>query len=340
MTAPGKAPAKALVTGGTGFIGGWIARALVEAGWEVRCLARPSSPRAHLGDLSLEFAEGDLRDPASLRRAAEGCQALFHAAGYYALWSAEPETFQRSNVEGTRSVLEAARGAGVGRVVYVSSVACLGEAPPGGLADEDTPATPEDLCGDYKRSKFQAEQIALAAAAAGQEVVIVNPSSVIGPGDLRPTPTGQIIVDFLRGRMPAYLDTGLNFVDVRDVAQGARLAYERGVPGRRYIIGNARGNKSLREFLSLVGEVAGRRAPRLKAPYALAYLAGAASTALAELTGRPPAVPLVGVQMARHRMFFDPGRAIRELGLPQTPLRETVADAVGWFRARGMVPPA
>ncbi|RMG10112.1 MAG: NAD-dependent epimerase/dehydratase family protein [Planctomycetota bacterium] len=324
---------EALVTGGTGFIGSHIVRALRGEGWAVRCLVRSSSPREQLADLEVRFVDGDVRDLASLREASRGCDAVFHAAAYYALWSRDDEAFTSINVEGTRKVLEAARSEGVRRVVYTSSVSCIGEAPPGGLADEDTPCTPEDLCGAYKRTKYEAERVALAAAADGQEVVVVNPASVIGPGDVKPTPTGKIIVDFMEGRMPFYLDTGLNFVDVRDVAQGHLLAYERGRSGRRYILGNREGNKSLREFLAVLGEVCGRRPPRFKIPYGVAWMAGAVSTFVADtITHRPPGVPLNGVRMARHRMFFDPSRAVRELGLPQTPLRTTLEDAVAWFR--------
>lgn len=327
---------EALVTGATGFIGSHLAQALREAGFGVRCLARTTSSRPELEGVS--WIEGDVRDAGSLREATRGCQAVFHAAAYYSLWSAEPDEFRRTNVEGTRNVLAAAREAGA-RTVYTSSVACIGQAPPGGLADEETVAGPEDLCGDYKRTKFEAEQVALEAAAAGQDVVVVNPAAVIGPGDTKPTPTGQIIVDFLAGRMPFYLDTGLNFVDVRDVARGHVLAFERGQAGRRYILGNRDGNRTLRQFLEVVGGVAGRRAPRFRIPYAVAWTAGAVSTLVSDwVTHRPPAVPLNGVRMSRHRMFFDPSRAVSELGLPQTPLETTVRDAVAWFRDRDLAP--
>jgi dihydroflavonol-4-reductase len=326
---------KAFVTGATGFIGSHVARMLRDAGWEVRCLARPSSSRELLDGVDVEWIEGDVCDLDSLRKGAEGCDGLFHVAALYALWSGEPERFTAVNVEGTRNALTAAKEAGVRRVVYTSSVACVGEAPPGGLADEDTPANPGDLVGPYKRSKYEAEQVALEAAAAGQDVVIVNPSSTIGPGDHGPTPTGKIILDFLEGRMPAYLDTGLNFVDVRDVARGHLLAFEKGQSGRRYILGNREGNLSLKDFLALLGEVSGKKPPRFKIPYGVAWMAGAVSTATASLTGKPPGIPLDGVLMAKHRMFFDPSRAVSELGLPQTPVRLAVSDAVAWFREHG-----
>lgn len=324
---------RALVTGATGLIGAHVVRALLARGWEVRALRRASSPDWPAGEPAPEWVEGDLRDTASLRAAAEGCDAVFHVAAHYALWAEDDAIFHAVNVEGTRNVLAAAKEAGAKRVVYTSSVACIGEAPPHGLATEDTTVNPGDLCGGYKHSKLAAEHVAQEAAAAGQDVVIVNPASVIGPGDVKPTPTGKIILDFLQGKMPFYLDTGLNFVDVRDVAEGHILAWEKGQPGRRYILGHPEGNKTLREFLQLVGDAAGRKPPRFRIPYSVAWLAGATSTFVADhVTGRPPAVPLVGVKMSRHRMFFDPSRAVHELGLQTRPLEETVRDAVAWFR--------
>jgi len=327
---------RALVTGGTGFIGGQVVRALLADGWRVRCLARAGSSRELLADRpEVEWVEGDLSSAAALGEALEGCEGVFHVAAYYSLWDQDEALFRAANVEGTRHVLQAARDRGGIRVVYTSSVSCIGEAPPGGAATEDTEAHPEDLVGAYKRSKYEAELVALDFARRGLDVVITNPASVIGPGDLKPTPTGKIIVDFLEGRMPFYLDTGLNFVDVRDVARGHVLAWEKGTAGRRYILGNLEGNKTLREFLEVVGRVAGRRPPRFRIPYGVAWMAGAVSTFVADhVTHRPPSVPINGVKMARHRMFFDPSRAVRELGLPQTPLERTVADAVAWFRER------
>ncbi|MBL4850260.1 MAG: NAD-dependent epimerase/dehydratase family protein [Planctomycetes bacterium] len=330
---------EALVTGATGFIGSWLARTLLEEGWTVRCLARPTSPRDQLAGLPVSWFVGDVCDPASLEPAVAGVDAVFHVAGHYALWSKTEETFRETNVEGTRNVLQAAKAAGVKRIVHTSSVACVGQAPAGETANEDTRVQAGDLCGAYKQTKWEGEQVVLAAASAGQDVVIVNPSSVIGPGDLKPTPTGKIIVDFLTGQIPFYLDTGLNFVDVRDVARGHVLAFDKGVSGRRYILGNTEGNRTLREFLEVIGEVTGRKPPRFKIPYGIAYLAGVASTLWADaVTQRTPGVPLNGVKMARQRMFFDPARAIGELGLPQTPLAVTVADAVAYFRQRGLVP--
>jgi dihydroflavonol-4-reductase len=323
---------QALVTGGTGFIGSHVVRALIDAGWAVRCLVRDTSPRQQLAGLDVTFVSGDLSDEATLREAARGCDGVFHTAALYALWSANPAEFRETNVEGTRRVLAAAHAEGVRRVVFTSSVACIGQAPPGGLANEDTVCAARDLCGEYEKTKKEAEDLALQAARDGQDVVVVNPATAIGPGDVRPTPTGKIIVDFLEGRMPFTLDTGLSFVDVRDVAQGHLLAFEKGQAGRRYILANRDGHLDLRSFLRLVGRAAGRRAPRFRLPYFVAYLAGAVSTFVANRLGHPPAVPLVGVKLARHRMYFDPSRAITELGLPQTPIETAVRDGVAWFR--------
>lgn len=321
-----------LATGCTGFIGGHVVKALVADGHDVRCLARPGSPRPALPP-GATWVDGDIRSSADLGAAVAGCEAVVHTAAYYALWGRDPRVFYETNVEGTRRVLEAARAAGARRVVYTSSVSCVGEAPPGGLADEDTPASAHDLIGDYKRSKWQAEQVALEFARQGLEVVSVLPASTIGPGDARPTPTGRIIRDFLDGRMPRFIDTPMSFVDVRDVAAGHVLALQRGQSGRRYILTNRDGNIGLGEFLHLVADVAGLPPPRGRVPYVVAWLAGAVSTFVADyITHTEPGVPLNGVKMATHRMQFDPRRAVEELGLPQTPLRDTVRDAVAWFR--------
>jgi dihydroflavonol-4-reductase len=329
-----------LLTGASGFVGAHVARALVDDGWRVRCLARPTARRPLL-PAGVEWFEGDLRSDEDVRAATRGCAAVVHTAALYELWGPARAPFYEVNVVGTRRVLAAARAEGVARVVHTSTVACVGQAPPGGLADEETPLAPGDIVGDYKRSKLEAEREALAAARDGQHVVVVNPASVIGPGDARPTPTGRIISDFLAGRIPRVIDTPMSFVDVRDVARGHVLALRRGRRGRRYILTAREGNVGLGAFLALVAEVAGVPPPRGAVPYPLAWLAGAVSTFLADhVTGRPPRVPLVGVRMARHRMQFDPRRAIEELGLPQTPLRRTVEDAVAWFRNGAPVPAA
>lgn len=324
-------PVDVLITGATGFIGAHVARAFADQGDRVRCLVRPGSRRPP--DLDLTWVEGDLRSAADVRAAVRGCQGVVHAGALYALWAPDPGAFHEVNVEGTRRVLAAARAEGVARVVHTSSVSCIGEAPEGGLADESTPVREADLIGPYKRTKLAAERLALEAARDGLDVVVVNPASVIGPGDARPTPTGRIIRDFLRGRIPRFIDTPMSFVDVRDVAAGHLLAMRRGRAGQRYVLANRQGNVGLGAFLHLVAEVAGLPPPRGKVPYWAAWVAGAMSTFVADhITREEPRVPLAGVRMARHRMQFDPRRAVTELGLPQTPLRQTVRDAVAYFR--------
>jgi len=314
---------KALVTGATGFIGSHVARALLEHGWEVRALVRAGSNGHRRAELppDLEVEHGDIRDQAAVKNAARACQAVFHVAAMYDLWAADPRQFYDVNVGGTQAVLKAAQQAGVERVVYTSSVATI---TPGG--DEEAFADPEAVHSHYKRSKVLAERKALEAP----DVVVVNPSMPIGWGDVRPTPTGKIVLDFLRGRLPAYVDTGFNIVDVEDVAEGHVLAYERGQPGRRYILGNE--NASLRSMLARLAKVTGRAAPRIRLPFAIALAAGAASELIqGRLLGRPPRVPLEGVRMARTPMYYDASRARRELGLPQTPIDEALSKAARWF---------
>jgi dihydroflavonol-4-reductase len=323
----------ALITGGTGFIGANVARELVGAGGTVRVLARPGGDRRALEGVRVEFAEGDLLDAASVRRAVRGVQAVFHVAADYRLWTPDPAALYRTNVEGTRTVLEAAGEAGVARIVYTSSVGALGIPKDGSPGTENTPVALTDMVGHYKRSKFLAEQVALDFARRGLPVVIVNPSAPIGPWDVKPTPTGQMVVDFMRGRMIATVDTGLNVVHVRDVARGHLLAAERGKPGERYILGHH--DLPLAEIFRMLADITGRRPPRFRVPYALAWLGAAGFEGVARLTGRPPAVPLTAVRMARKRMYFSPARAVRELGLPQTDVRVALADAVAWFEARG-----
>jgi len=323
----------ALVTGGTGFIGANVARELLAAGVTVRVLARPGGNRRALAGMRVEFVEGDLLDPASVRRADSGVQVVYHVAADYRLWTPDPATLYRTNVDGTRAVLEAAGEAGVRRVVHTSSVGALGIPKDGGPGTEETPVALTDMVGHYKRSKFLAEQVALDFARAGLPIVVVNPSAPVGPWDVKPTPTGQMVVDFMRGRMVASLDTGLNVVHVRDVARGHLLAAERGTPGRRYILGHR--DLSLAEIFGLLAEITGRRPPRFRVPYAMAWLSAACCESVARVTGRPPAVPLTAVRMARKRMYFSPARAVRELGLPQTDVRSALADAVAWFEAHG-----
>jgi dihydroflavonol-4-reductase len=324
-----------LVTGGTGFVGANVVRELVALGAAVRVLARQGGDRRALDGVPVEIVEGDLLDRASLARAVRGVDTLYHVAADYRLWARDPAELHRVNVDGTRAILEVAGEAGVRRVVYTSTVGTLGIPRDGSPGTEDTAVSPADMVGPYKASKFLAERVALDFAARGLPIVIVNPSAPIGPWDVKPTPTGQMIVDFMRGRMFATLDTGLNIVHVRDVARGHLLAAERGRIGERYILGHVRGNLALAEIGRLLAETTGRPAPRLRVPYAVAWCGAACSEAVARLTGRPPAVPLTAVRMARKRMYFSPAKAVRELGLPQTDPREALRDAVRWFAAHG-----
>ncbi|MGH9367209.1 MAG: hopanoid-associated sugar epimerase, partial [Thermoanaerobaculia bacterium] len=299
----------------------------------VRCLVRRSSRRDNLEGLGVELAEGDLTDPASLSRAMAGVATLYHCAADYRLWARDPGELYRVNVSGTENVLAAAAQAGVSRVVYTSSVGALGLGPGGAPADEKAPVSRGRIVGVYKKSKYDAERVAERWAARGLPVVIVNPSTPVGELDIRPTPTGQMIVDFLDGRIPAYVDTGLNLVDVRDVALGHLLAAGKGRVGEKYILGNR--NMTLKEILEALGRLTGRKAPSLRLPHAVPLAAAAVGTLLANWTGRPPRVSLESVRMSRHRMFFDAGKAVRELGMPQTPVEEALARAVAWFREKG-----
>ncbi|MBI4638062.1 MAG: NAD-dependent epimerase/dehydratase family protein [Candidatus Rokubacteria bacterium] len=323
----------ALVTGGTGFVGANVVRELLREGATVRGLVRPSSDRRALAGLRVEPCEGDLGDPASLRRAVTGVRVVYHVAADYRLWAPDPKVLYRVNVEGTRAILAAAADAGVERVVYTSTVGALGIPKDGSPGTEDTPVSLRDMVGPYKASKFLAEEVAREFAQGGLPLVIVNPSAPVGPWDVKPTPTGQMIVDFLRGKIFATLDTGLNVVHVRDVARGHLLAAERGRVGERYILGNA--NLSLTEIGRLLSELSGLRAPRFRVPYAAAWLGAACMEGLGRLTGRPPRVSLTAVRMARKRMYFSPAKAVRELGLPQTDVRVALRDAALWFAEHG-----
>jgi len=324
-----------LVTGGTGFVGANVVRELAAAGAGVRVLARRGGDRRALEGVKVEIAEGDLTDAASVRRAVAGVRAVYHVAADYRLWAPDPAVLYRVNVDGTRAVLEAAGEAGVSRIVYTSSVGALGLPHDGAPGTEDTPVTLADMVGHYKRSKFLGEQLALDFARRGLAVVVVNPSAPLGPWDVKPTPTGQMVVDFMRGRMVGVVDTGLNIVHVRDVARGHLLAAERGKPGEKYILGHVRGNLSLEEIFRLLASMTGGRPPRFKVPYALAWCSAMACEGVAKLTGRPPAVPITAVRMSRKRMYFNPAKAVRELGLPQTDVREALADAIAWFTRHG-----
>ena len=326
-----------LVTGGTGFVGANVVRELVALGAAVRVLARRGGDRRALEGVTVEIAEGDLLDRASLSRAVRGADTLYHVAADYRLWARDPGELHRVNVDGTRAILEAAGEAGVRRVVYTSTVGALGIPVDGTPGTEDTPVSLGDMVGPYKASKFLAERVAVELARRGLPVVIVNPSAPIGPWDVKPTPTGQMIVDFMRGRMFATLDTGLNIVHVRDVARGHILAAERGRVGERYILGTE--NLSLLDIFRRLARITGIRAPRFRVPYALAWLAAVGMEGAARVTRRPPQVPLTAVRMARKRMFFTAAKAIRELGLPQTPVDVALYDAVEWFVAHGYAPP-
>ncbi|HEV8614465.1 MAG TPA: hopanoid-associated sugar epimerase [Methylomirabilota bacterium] len=323
----------ALVTGGTGFVGANVVRELLAAGATVRVLARAASDRRALAGLRVEIVEGDLLDAASLCRAVAGARTVYHVAADYRLWARDPAALYRANVDGTRGVLMAAAEAGTARVVYTSTVGALGIPADGTPGTEDTPVSLAAMVGDYKRSKVLAEQVALDLARKGLPVVVVNPSAPIGPWDVKPTPTGQMIVDFMRGRMFATLDTGLNLVHVRDVARGHLLAADKGRVGEKYILGHA--NVPLADIGRMLADITGGRPPRLRVPYALAWCGAACMEGFARLTGGTPPVPLTAVRMARKRMYFSAAKAVRELGLPQTDVRVALRDAVAWFAAHG-----
>lgn len=324
---------RAFVTGGTGFIGSAIVRALVEEGTEVRALARRGSDRTNLEGLPVTVVEGDLSSPQPLAEAMEGCDEAYHCAALYAFWARDSRDFYASNVEGSRNVVRAAAWAKVGRIVYTSSVATV-KPLPGGAADESRLVNPDDTPGHYKRSKVLAEAEVLRLAREEQApVVVVNPSAPVGPRDVKPTPTGRMLLDFLHGRMPAYVDTGLNVVDVDDVGRGHLLAARAGAPGERYILGGE--NLPLLRILELLGEISGRRAPRVRLPHVAAYGAAVVLEAAALVTRREPRVTLESTRLARHHMYFDPSRAQRELGFRAIPAREALERAVRWFRDTG-----
>ncbi len=318
-----------LVTGASGFVGWHVARMLSDRGYAVRALVRPTS---RLRELEVETATGDLRDPASLERAVAGCGVVFHVAADYRLWAADPDELYHSNLDGTRNVLAAARNAGIERIVYTSTVGCIGM-PKKGEGNEDTPVALSDMVGAYKRSKYLAEQAALEAARGGLPVVIVNPTAPVGDHDFKPTPTGKIILDFLKAGMPAFIDTGLNLVDVRDVADGQLLALERGKVGERYILGCE--NLTLAEILRRLAAVSGLRAPTVRLPYGVAFAAGVVTTAWARVTGKEPLAPLDAVRMAKKKMYVTHDKAKRELGYAPGLVEGALGRAVKWFRANG-----
>jgi len=326
---------KAFVTGTTGFIGASLARELIRDGHEVRALARPGANRKNIEGLPLEVWEGDLLAPDSLAAGITGYDLVFHTAADYRLWTQDPAAMYAANVEGTRAILEGALRAGVQRVVYTSSVGTLGNPGDGTPGDETTPVTFADMVGDYKKSKFLAERVAEEFLPRGLPLVIVNPSTPVGVLDIKPTPTGKIIVDILNRKMPAYLDTGLNLIDVEDCARGHILAAGKGRIGEKYILGNQ--NLTLREIFELLEQISGIPSPKVRLPYTPILLAAYVNEALSRLTGKEPLIPLNAVLMARKFMFFDSSKAIRELGLPQTPVTEALTKAVAWFRANGYV---
>ena len=334
---------KVLVTGATGFIGGNLARELWRRGHTVRALVRPGSSLLTIEDTGVERATGDILDLASVERAASGCEAVFHCAAAYTFWSQDPQSVRRTNVEGTANVMQAARKAGVSRVVYTSTVSTIGLAQGGfaggGLADERTPLSPQFLHGHYKQSKYEAEREVLKLAEEGMDVVVVNPTAPVGPWDVKPTPTGKIVLDFLKRRIPAYLATGLNLVDVADVCAGHILALERGRTGERYILGNR--NVTLKEMFRILSEQTGLPAPRLRLPYWLVVGAGYIDQAVsAGLLHRQPAIPLEGVIASKKPSYVSCEKAVRELGLPQNPVENALRQAIDWFSGHGYVNPA
>jgi dihydroflavonol-4-reductase len=329
------------VTGCSGFIGANLLHELVLRGHRVKALVRPGADRRGTANLPFEPVEGDLANAEALEPAMRGCDWCFHVAASYHLWLADYRPMYATNVDGTRQVLTAAGRAGVSRIVYTSTVGCIGlpTASNGAVTptNEDSPVSEAQMTNHYKRSKWQAELVARALAKKGLPVVIVNPSAPVGPRDVKPTPTGQVIVDFLNRAMPAYLETGLNWVHVRDVAVGHILAAEKGRVGERYILGHHSGNWTLKQAFRVLEELTGIRRPRMRLPYFVAWIAAQIDERVSALTGRAPKAPLAGVRMARHKMYFDPSKAVRELGLPQTDPKQAMADAVTWFQQNGYI---
>ena len=325
-----------LVTGATGFVGAHVARRVVAEGHSVRVLVRPQSNLPLLEGLPVEHVVGDLRDADSIAAATKGVRYLFHVAADYRLWTRNPSELYETNVHGTRRLFEAAARAGVERIVYTSTVATIAVPSHGSaLPNEDTRATLDQMIGHYKRSKFLAEAEAIKSAAAGVPIVIVNPTAPVGPGDWKPTPTGKIIVDFLNGKMPAYVDTGLNLVPVEDVAEGHLLAAQRGRIGQRYILGGR--NMTLKQILEALAALTGRSAPRVRLPHAVALAAGYADEWFSRLIGREPRIPVEGVKMSRHRMFIESDKAERELGYRPGAVEPALEHAIDWYQQHGYI---
>jgi dihydroflavonol-4-reductase len=330
----------AFVTGATGFLGSHVARALADQGADLRLLVRPTSNLRNLQGLKVETATGDLRDAASLEKAMSGCDTIFHVAADYRLWVRDPEEMYRSNVDGTRAILQAARKNGVRRIVYTSSVATVGFTSNGHSAvhpaDEDSPVSLADMIGHYKRSKFMAEQIALEAGRSGMHVVTVNPTTPVGEQDVKPTPTGRIVVDFLKRKFPAYVETGLNLVDVKECALGHVAALEKGKSGERYILGGE--NLTLKQILDKLGEITGLPSPKIKLPYIFAFAAGVVDEAITGgILRREPRATVDAVRMGKKKMFASSGKAERELGWKIVPVEGALRRAVEWFRGNGYV---
>jgi dihydroflavonol-4-reductase len=330
---------KAFVTGATGFVGSHVARALAERGAELCLLVRSTSRTDNIADLRAEIMPGDLRDPASLKNAMRGCEFVFHVAADYRLWVPDPEEMYRANVEGTRAIIQAALASGVHRVIYCSSVATMGFSSDGTVADENSPVSLDDMVGHYKRSKFMAEQVALEAGRSGANVVVVNPTTPIGENDLKPTPTGRIIVDFLNKKFPAYVDTGLNLADVREVARGHLLAMEKAIPGERYILGGE--DLTLKQILDKLAALTGLPSPTAKVPHAVAMgFAVLDQFFTGTLRGKEPRATVDAVRMGRKKMFASSAKAERELGYRIVPVEDALRRAITWFQSHGYAAPA
>jgi dihydroflavonol-4-reductase len=325
----------AFITGASGFVGSAVARELSRAGFALRALVRRNSPRANLDGLKVDIVEGDMRDKAAVFAAVRGARYVFHVAGDYRLWALDPEEIVRTNVEGTRVVMEAARASGVERIVYTSSVATLKLREDSEPADETAPLAEDDAVGAYKRSKVAAERLVERMIGEGLPAIIVNPSTPIGPRDIRPTPTGRIIIEAASGRMPGFVDTGLNLVHVDDVAAGHLAALRQGRIGERYILGGE--NMTLAELLGRIAKAMGRSPPRLRLPRRLLYPIAFGAEAIARLTKREPFVTLDGLRLAKRRMYFTSAKAMRELGYQPRPAEEGISDAIDWFRKAGML---
>src|SRR5262249_35868264 len=323
---------KAFITGATGFVGSHVARALADQGADLRLLVRATSRTDNIAGLRAEIAPGDLRDAASLKNAMSGCEFVFHVAADYRLWVRDPQQMYQANVEGTRAILEAARESAVRRVIYCSTVATIGFASDGSIADENSPVSPVEMVGHYKRSKFMAEQVALEAGRGGANVVVVNPTTPVGEGDIKPTPTGRIVVDFLKRKFPAYVDTGLNLADVKEVARGHLLAMEKAVPGERYILGGE--NLTLKQILDRLAELTGLPSPTTRVPHAVALgFAALDQFFTGMILGREPRATVDAVKMGRKKMFASSAKAERELGYRVLPVEDALRQAADWFQA-------